>query len=214
MTSKTTWSAAALAILALTVASCGSGGIRGFSPDSDFFMTAQVKSGTPAIAATDIRCTSIGSDAVLSMTIDIVSSAVGGAGGTPPTSNLLQFTVDHYTVDFTNDTVPGGPVPASITVPVDFTVSVPGTQDLDGWPILFASQKSAAPLNDPANIPNGSIQLMATVTVWGHQATETQSDTMASFRVPVWVIDSCADPDPVLGCPPAYLNPLDGSFCP
>lgn len=214
MTMNSKWCALVLAAATLTAASCGNGGVRGFSPDSDYFMRAEIQDGTVNSAATDIRCTAFGSEPRLSFAISIDFTAVGGVGQLPGGTPLSAFNVDHYTVSYTNRTVPGGPVPAVLRVEVDHAVDVPGVVELDGWEIMQAGQKSQWPLNDPINLPNGAVEYTATITFYGHPVTDARDLISTSFQAQLFVFDTCADPDPITGCPPALYDPFDpSSFC-
>jgi hypothetical protein len=215
MTTTTKWCAAALAgltVLALTAAGCGNGGIRGFDPeDTDYFISAQVVTGGTGVAATDIRCLEVGGQPFLSWQVEVDFLATGGAGGAPPTSPLTRFQLSHYTVTYRNATVPGGPVPAPFSQPLPFSTDVPGDIQLTGWNIMSTAQKTQWPLNDPVNLPNGGVTYVATVTTFGAPVTDTRNPISASFDVSLQVIDTCWDPDPVFGCPPSLLDPLDPS---
>jgi len=211
------WCATAVAalVVTLTAIACGTGGIRGFSPgDTDYYMVANIQTGETGVAATDIRCTQVGGLPFLSWEVNVDFLAVGNAGGAPPGSSLTQLQLSHYTVTYRNATVPGGPVPAAFSQPLPFSTEVPGSIQMDNWNIMSMAQKTSYPLNDPSNLPHGGVTYVATITTYGAPIADPGNVISASFDVSLQVVDTCWDPDPITGCPPSLLDPLNpNSFC-
>ena len=207
---------AAVIVVAAGLLGCGNGGIRGFGPnDTDYFMTAGITDGSPGAIATDIRCSDFLGGGILSWDVNVDFLAVGGAGPLENPTPLTTFALSHYTVTYRNISVPGGPVPTPFTLQLPFDGLVPLEHQLTLWPAMGAQQKSSWPLNDPAvNLPGGSVTYVATVTTFGAPVTAPGDLISASFDIQLLVVDTCANPDPVLGCPRPLLDPFNpSSFC-
>lgn len=222
MKGKRVIAAAGFCALLVALAGCnGDVSVRSFEPgDSDYRMVAGVKDATPNILLTDVRCPV--TFALGSFTVQVDFTGISGGAGTiePPTAFDL-FEITGYRVTYINQSVPGGPVPAALTR--SFTISaeeVPAEFDLDNFPVLSPAQKVAAPLNDPANIPPGGLQLTAVIEVFGQPSNRPGDAISDTFTMSVTVFDSCQeridlDGDGIAAeCPPADNSFPGDQLCP